>query len=96
MKIQSFNVDGFPIEVRTRDGYVGLFGTSRKPYQCAVLLRFTWLNGAGERVPGEYLCYRQGRPAGRKALICESRHANYVQTQVQGVELQDCDSRPVN
>lgn len=95
-KIATFKEShGIALESRSRDGYVGIFATSAKPYTCEILVDFSWNDkAAGMRRPGQYLCYMQQRPAGNKVLACESSHPNYVDTQIDDVRITRCQDTP--
>lgn len=93
--IDIFKDSGVTIEVRYRDGYMGVFTTSANPYDCAVTVNFTRsVKETGERIPGDFVCFKNKRPAGNQILACESEHANFLKTKVDRAQLEFCEQPP--
>ena len=87
----SFKTEQGPIiDAHTRAGGLTLYSTSDKPYNCEILVKFTYLDADSARQTGEFACFRVAGKAGEKIKICEVANSNFVQTKVENVQLTKC------
>lgn len=82
--------EGPTFESEAGEGFLTVYSTSDKPYHCEIMVKFTFVDPAGVRKPGERICFAVDRPAGERINVCDAKHPMFVQPVVESVEARNC------